>query len=328
MKKALLMSILLLCSSMIPFSAMAKESGQNLDQIVAVVNDDVVTTSELNHAMKVAKMQMSQQHLSAPAESAMRKQVLDQLVNKKLQMQIAKQVGINVTDMELDQAIQKVADVNHMSIQDLYRRLTAEGMAVDDYKDELHDQLTIQKLQQQEVINRITISPEEVNSFMRSKMWQSNSSNEYHLQDILIPLSDSPTSNEITAAKKHAEDVVTRLNKGQSFEAVAASESSDSNALKGGDLGWRKLPEIPSAFAEQVAHMSAKEIAGPIQTSNGFHIIRLAALRAVASSEGAPSKAQIENLLLQQKFEQAIASWVSKLRSQAFINMNPDNSVA
>jgi peptidyl-prolyl cis-trans isomerase SurA len=114
-----------------------------------------------------------------------------------------------------------------------------------------------------------------------------------------------------------------KLNNGQSFESVTGSESSASTTIKGGDLGWRKLPEIPSAFAEQVAHMQAKEVAGPIQTSNGFHIIRLAAVRALASKEGAPSRKQIENLLLQQKFEQAIQNWVSKLRSQAFINMNP-----
>jgi peptidyl-prolyl cis-trans isomerase SurA len=320
MKKALLFIMLTLAASIVPVCGFAKQVDKSLDQIVAVVNDDVITTSELSHGMKLIKIQTSQHNLSTAAEAALRKQVLETLVNKKLQLQAAKQVGITVSEHDLDSAVKSVADMNRMSVADLYQRLSTEGMSVTDYKSEMREQLTIQKLQQQEVINRINISPEEVSSFMRSKAWQTNSSNEYHLQDILIPLSDAATSNDISAARKQSEAVMTKLNNGQSFESVTGSENS---AIKGGDLGWRKLPEIPSAFAEQVAHMQAKEVAGPIQTSNGFHIIRLAAVRALASKDGAPTRKQIENLLLQQKFEQAIQNWVSKLRSQAFINMNP-----
>lgn len=321
MKKAMLF-VSLLSLAMFSINVQAKEISKPLDQIVAVVNDDVVTTSELNRSMYIIKMQMSQQHLPVPSEKALRKQVLDQLVDKKLQLQVAKQIGINVSSEDLDKAVANVAEINHMSVSDLYRRIGNEGMSPADYRNEMRDQIVMQKLQQQEVINHINITKEEVGAFMRSKAWQNNSANEYHLEDILIPLPDSPSTAEITSARKHAEAVIAKLNKGQSFQAVAEAESGESNALKGGDLGWRKLPEIPSAFSDMVVHMRAKEVAGPVQTSNGFHIIRLAGVRAVAGQDTPDSK-QIENQLLQQKFEEALQTWVSKLRSQAFINTNP-----
>jgi len=309
-------------------SAQAEQNNEALDQIVAVVNDDVVTKSELNKAMTIAKMQISQEHLPTPAETVLTKQVLDQLINKKLQLQIAKQVGITIPDDLLDQTIGRVAKQNNISIEALYQQLSHEGMTKTSYRDEIREQLTLQKLQQQEVVSHITISPEEVTAFMRSRVWQSNESKEYHLEDILIPLTDTPSSDEVIAAKKHALTIVDKLKQGQSFQKLALAESGDKHALQGGDLGWRQLPEIPSAFAEYVTHLQAKEIAGPIQTPNGFHVIRLIAARNLANAQGAPSKKQVEDLLLQRKFEEAVQNWVSKIRSQAFVVMQPTKTTA
>jgi peptidyl-prolyl cis-trans isomerase SurA len=321
MKKVLSM-ISLFSLSIIFFSvSYAKATEAQLDQIVAVVNDDVITKSEFNHALSLIKLQISQQHMALPPVNVLHKQVLDQLINKRLQLQLAKQVGINVSDADLDAAIKRVATENNMTIKEVYQRINHDGMSTADYRNEMREQMTLQKLQQQEVVSRISISPEEVNHFMHSKVWQNNGSKSYHIEDILIPLSDTPSSEEIAAAKKHAEAVIAKLNQGQNFQTVAQSESGDKNALKGGDLGWLTLPEIPSAFTEHVARMQPKEIAGPIQTSNGFHIIRLAEERTTQKSQAAPDKKQIENLLLQRKFEEAVQNWVARIRSQAFINI-------
>lgn len=318
--KKILLSCLFLCFALFSASSLAKQNGEDLDQLIAVVNDDVITKSELNHALHMVKMQIAQDHLSVPAADVLQKQVLEQLINKKLQMQIAKQAGVQVTDTDLDRTIERVAKQNNMTVGTLYQRLNGEGMSTADYRNELRTSLTIQKLQQQEVVNHITITKEEVDSFMRSQSWQFNSSKEYHIEDILIPLSDAPSSTEIAGAKKRALSAMAKLNHGQSFSTVAQSESGDARALQGGDLGWRKLPEIPSAFADQVVHMQAQEIAGPVQTPNGFHVIRLVALRSAAQEAKADRK-QIENQLLQRKFEEAVQNWVSKMRHQAFINI-------
>ncbi|RDI41491.1 peptidylprolyl isomerase [Aquicella lusitana] len=319
MKKIFMTGLIVILSATLCIKSYAK-SAQELDQILVIVNDDVITQSELNQALSMMKMQIAQAQMPVPPEAILQKQTLDQLINKKLQLQIAKQAGVHITDNDLDKAIERIAAQNNVSIDALYQRINQEGMKTADYRNEIRDQMTLQKLQQQEVVNRITITPQEVDTFMHSKIWQSNGTKEYRLEDILIPLSDTPSPAEITEAKKRAMALITKLHQGQNFREVAQAESSEKHALEGGDLGWRKLPEIPSAFAEQVTRMQVKEIAGPIQTSNGFHIIRLTDARAATDAQATPNRKQVEELLMQRKFEEAMQNWVSKLRGQAFIS--------
>lgn len=320
MKKIALISYLLFTASFC-LSVNANAEGE-LDHIVAVVNDDVVTQSELNHSLAIAKIQIAQNHVNTPSDQTLRKQVLDQLIDKKLQLQIAKQVGIDITDEDVDRVIKNVANKNNISTDALYQRIGQEGMSRSEYRRELRDQIAVQKLQQQEVASRITVTPTEINAFMQSSLWKSNTNKEYRLEDILIPLPDAPSTEDIVAAKKRAESVMAQLRHDQNFSDIAQKESGDSHALKGGDLGWRKLPEIPSAFAEQVTRMHPHEIAGPIQASNGFHIIRLTAERLADGQEASANRSQIEQLIMQRKFEEHVQNWVSKMRSQAFISMN------
>ncbi len=322
MKKKFLSASLVLFSLISFTTSDAKTNDASLDQIVAVVNDDVVTRSELNQNLAIVKMQIAQAHVPTPSQDVLQKQALDQLINKKLQLQIAKQAGVSITDADLDKAVQLVAEQNQMSVNALYARLREEGMSVSDYRHEIHDQLVLQKLQQQEVISRITITPEEVNSFLHSKIWQNNGAKEYRIQDILIPFSDTPSSQEIASARIRANAILAQLHAGKSFRAIAQSESSEKHALEGGDLGWRKLPEVPSAFAEHLVSMDKKDIAGPIQTANGFHLIQLVDVHQLDQHEAAPDRKQVEKLLMQRKFEEAIQNWVSKLRSQAYIETN------
>ena len=208
-----------------------------------------------------------------------------------------------------------------MSVADLYDHLRQDGMTKATYQNEMRDQITIQKLQQQEVVSHINISPDEIDSFMHSTAWKNNSTKEYRVDDLLVPVSDSPTTNEITTAKKRAAEIAAKIKAGEAFSKVASAETNHAGGLQGGDLGWRKLPEIPSAFADTIARMKPNDIAGPIQTGNGFHVLHLAAVRAAeAGAEDAQTtRKHVEQLLLQRKFEEAMQSWVSKLRSQSFI---------
>lgn len=320
---------LLLLSAIFCISSHAKSDNQSLDQIVAIVNDDVVTKTELHRALTAVKMQIQHEHLPAPSENVLQKQVMDQLINKKLQLQIAQRAGMRISDVELNKAIAHVAQLNHISVNSLYQRINQEGLSTSEYRHEIRDQLTLQKLQQQEVAGKIIISPQEISRFMNSKPWQNNGPKEYHLEDILVPLSDTPSQDEIAAAKKHAETIIAKLNRGQRFHEIAESESREKHPLQDhplqyNDLGWRKLTEIPSAFTEQVSQMQVKKIVGPIQTPNGVHILRLNAVHDLSSKQAGPSRKQVEEFLLQQKFEEAVRNWVSKLRSQAFITTNPE----
>lgn len=320
MKKIACVS-LLLCSAMLSVSSFAKTNEQSIDEIVAVVNDDIITKSEFSHAIYTTKSQMEHEQISIPTTDVLHKQVLDQLINKRLQLQVAEKAGVQISDAELDSTIQRIADQNNMPVSMLYQSINQEGLSTEDYRRELRDQMTMQKLQQQEVAGKISISPQEINGFMKSHTWQSNSAKEYHLEDILIPLSDTPSPAEIQNAKSRAESVIAKLKQGKNFHDVAQAESGSSNALEGGDLGWRSLAEIPSAFTDEVTKMEAKQISSPIQTSNGIHVLHLLAARNLDGKSSKPDRKQIENMLLQQKFEEAIQNWVSKLRSQAFIEI-------
>lgn len=316
MKKYLL--VLLSCFSI---AAAAKSLDHPLDHIVAVVNDDVITQSELQQALVRAKTQINQAHLAQPDLAVLHKQVLDQLINQTLQLQLAKTAGIEINEEELEKIITRIATQNHVTVNELYQRIHADGLSKEAYRDEIQRQVTIQKLQQQEVASKLVIPPDEVNAFIKSRIWQTNTDKEYHLEDILIPLGDNPSSEQVIKAKEKANSILTQIEQGKNFHQLAQTESGNAQALAGGDLGWRKLPEIPTAFTEQVTHMKTNEISGPIQTPNGFHIIRLANVRHLSSRQAPPERKQIEELLLQQKLEESVQNWLAKLRAQAFISV-------
>lgn len=297
-----------------------------LDGIVAIINDQVITQTELNEAMNAIKKQLEASNTTLPPKEVLRKQVLDQLINKKLQLQLGERMGVHVTDEEVNKAINGIAEGNKVTLAELMQKVNASGVSTSEYHKEIQEELLLQQIQQQAVGSKINITPQEVDDFTRSKTWQAYNTKEYHLEDILITLPETPSPQQIAASKKRAVDTLAKIRHGMSFSEAAASESGETNAMQGGDLGWRKLPEIPSAFADQLIHMKANDIMGPIQTPNGFHIIRLIALRnAGGQLKPADEHMQIQQLIFQRKLEEALQSWVTKLRSEAFINTNPEN---
>jgi peptidyl-prolyl cis-trans isomerase SurA len=139
----------------------------------------------------------------------------------------------------------------------------------------------------------------------------------------LIALPEAPTSQQIQDAKKRADTLLQKIHGGLRFSDAAIAESSGSKALQGGDLGWRKLAETPTAFADQIINMQVNDIAGPIQTPNGFHLILLAGVRNTKGN--ALTNKQVEELLYERKMEEGLQAWLTKIRSEAFINMHPEN---
>lgn len=319
------LSIVILCSLlMIGHDAYAaKANTQSLDRVVVIINDTVITQTELDEAISSIKKQLQTQ---SPPENVLRKQVLEQLINRKLQMQLAEQAGVNVSDADLDKAINQIASSNKISTSELYSKLAEQGLSKPQYRKEIREQLILQQVQQQEVGTHITITPQEVDDFLRSKDWKIYHTKEYHLEDILIALPDAPSSQEIMEAKTRAENLVNKIRHGMSFKQAALTESNGSQALEGGDLGWRKLPNIPSEFASQLVNMKPNDLMGPLLTSNGFHIVLLAGIRNAKMEGDAKSlRKQVEQLIYQRKFEEGLQKWISKLRSAAFINMHPES---
>lgn len=295
-----------------------KHGEEALDKIVAVVNDNVITQTELNQAVNVARSQMAVENTPPPSTTALRKQVLKQLINNKLQVDAAQQMGIQVEEEELDKVVNRIAKDNHLTLKEFYERIAHEGMSTQAYRKQIRESLTLQHLQQREVASRITVSPEEINDSLRTTHLETAGDKEYHIQDILVPLSDTPSPQEIAIAKKFAEDINVRLRKGTQLNQLAKAEA---DSVQENDLSWRKLAEVPTAFTQPVSHMKEKDYAGPIQTSNGFHIIHLLGLRSLNEHSAKPDRRQIAQEIFQRKFEEAMQGWLAKIRGQAFIEI-------
>lgn len=305
----------------------ATHASESLDRIVAVLNDTVITQSELQESINTVKKQITASHMSLPTENILRKQVLDQLINRKLQLDLAEQAHISVTNAEVDAAIAGIAKDHNVSVAELYQKINEQGLTKAEYHKQIQEEMTLQRVQQQNIGARLNVSPKEIDDFMHSKDWQAYSKKEYHIEDILVGIPEEPTSQQISAAKAQADKIMTKLHQGVNFRQAAMSDSTNANALQGGDLGWRKLPEVPSAFSEKIIRMKADDIAGPIQTPNGFHIIHLAGTRDVSGMSAANERKQVEQLIFQRKVEEALQNWITRLRSSAYVDLNPDNSV-
>ncbi len=318
--RRLFVGLLLASGLSASFSANAalKKGEQVLDNIVAVVNDAVITQTELNQAAHLAMRQMGPESSSGLSPKALRKQILQRLIDNKLQLEAAQQLGIKVEDEEMDKVVNRIARDNHLSIKEFYERIGREGMSASAYRKQIHESLVLQHLQQREVASRITVSPDEINDSLRTSKLETQGEKEYHIQDLLIPVSDSPNPQEIAIAKKFAEDIIVRLRKGTKLNQLASAEA---DSVQDNDLSWRKLAEVPTAFTQPVMNMQLHGFAGPIQTSNGFHIIHLVGLRSLNEQGSKPQRQEVAQAIFQRKFEEAMQGWLAKVRGQAFIEI-------
>ncbi|MDA8561523.1 peptidylprolyl isomerase [Gammaproteobacteria bacterium] len=305
------------------FLSFASYADQTLDRIVVVINNGVIVESELNEAINKVKKQLAASNTPIPETKTIRKQILNQLINKKLQLQLAEMSGVKVTDKQINGAVLSIAKKNRLTIDELYAELAKQGIKKEDYRQDIHDEYLIHQVQEQAVGPTVKIDPQEVTDFMRSATWQAHNNKEYHLEDILISLPETPSTLDIINAKNNANKLLEKIKNGANFNEIAMSESNGSKALQGGDLGWRKLPEIPSAFASLILPAHKNEIVGPIQTANGFHLIHIADIRKNENElKGEAERKQIQQYIFERKFEESLQDWLSKIRSEAFISTN------
>ncbi len=316
--------ILFFCYS-ITTMVLAAPTLQSLDKIVTVVNDEVITQTELNREVNIIKRQIEQKNDTLPPIKVLQKQVLQRLINISLQLQLAKKAGITVDHYQLDKALQTVAKRNHVSVKTMRQQLSEHGISYKQYRKNIHKQLILQKLQQAAVAKKIVITPQEFQTFKNKYQQFSHQQLQYHVKDILIPLPDAPTPQVIKAAEQKAKAVLAKLNTGENFSAAAMANSQAENALQGGDLGWRRSAELPQIFSDKVASLKLNQIAGPIRAANGFHIIKLVGKRSASNAPKSKSHkmsdGQLHQMLFQRKFQQALMTWIQEIRSQAYVKI-------
>lgn len=263
------------CCALAMASGMASAKIEPLDRIVAVVDKDVVMESELTSRIESVQRQLSSRNITMPPESVLKKQVLEQLILENLQLQMGQRGGVRVDDWALNDAISKIAKRNGLSVEEFKKNLEADGLSYAKTREEIRREMIINRVRQRQIAERIQISEQDIDNFLKSPEGQASMKIEYRLGHILVATPDNPTPEQVKKAEKEANDIYARLEKGANFEEMAISYSKGQNALKGGDLGWRSADQLPTLFAEQAMNMKKGNVSAPVRSPGGFHIFKL-----------------------------------------------------
>ena len=254
--------------------------GTLLDRIAAVVNDGVVLESEVDSQMKQVEARLQAQNMALPPQSVLRKQVLDRLITQRIELEQAKHDGIAISDDQLNAALAEVAKRNNIPFADLPTVLSQQGIDYASYRNEMRQQLTIGLLRQRDVLQRIVVTPREIDQFLAKQAQHPSSNEEYNVSHILIAVPPNATPAQITQAQQRAEDVYRRAAKGEDFGKLAVAYSNSEDALTGGSLGWRKGSELPTFLTQTILSLKPGQVAPPVRSPTGFHIVKLNKVRS------------------------------------------------
>lgn len=251
-----------------------------VDRIVAVVNDEVITLQELRARLDSAMHQLQGQGTALPPRDVLEKQMLERMVMDKVQLQFARDTGLRVDDGQLDQALQRIAATNKLSLAQFRTALEKDGIPFASFREEVRAEMIVARLRDREVDSKLFISEGEIDNYLAGSSEKGTAaSEEYQLAHILLRAPESASPEQIQKLRAKAEQVLERLRKGDDFAQLAASYSDAPDALKGGDLGWRPLERMPAMFAEMANRLKAGEVSPVLRSSNGFHLIKLIAKR-------------------------------------------------
>lgn len=250
---------------------------QVLNAVVAVVNNDVITTGELAERAHSAALNLRRQKIQLPPMPQLRAQVLEQLILERAIAQRARETGIRVDDGVVNATIEQIAQQNKISVAELRRRLSLDGVTFPQFREEIRSQIITQRLREREVDEEIKIPESEIDAFLADQAgYNINDTIEYDVSHIWIPTSEGMSSEELRAARNTAEDILERAQDGEDFGQLAASYSKASDALEGGNLGWRTLSQMPTALASAVrdARQESSRIAMNV-SSDGYYIVKV-----------------------------------------------------
>lgn len=279
-----------------PSFAQQATSATSIDGIAAVVNEDVILKSELVRAMANVQQQYAGRSNELPPHDILEKQILERLILQRLQVARAQQSGITVDDQELGQAIESIAQNNKTSVDQLRQQLAQQGQSFDSFRNAVRDELVTQRLKQAYAQSAVHVSESEVNAALAA---QTNTGTQLHLANIVVALPAGATPEQIATGQKKIDGVKGLIDrKEMDFTAAAIRYSDASNALDGGDLGWRSAQEIPPAFAQIIGGMKPGDVAGPIRGASGFQLLKLVETRDGGAGLGTVTQYHTRQILV------------------------------
>jgi len=255
-----------------------------VDRVVAVVNKDVITLTELNERVERAEVDLRRRKIAAPERPVLERQVLDRLVLLKAQLQQASSTGLRVDDLQLDRAVQRVAHNNNMTLPDFRKALERDGVTFEQFREDLRQQIVLSRLREREVDDRVQVSESELDAYMEALAANAQESTEFDVAHILVRVPEQARPEQIAQSRQKAERVHAEAVAGADFARLAASYSDGGDALQGGALGWRTPARLPPLFSETLQGMKPGEVSDVLRSPAGFHVLKLLGRRGAGAS--------------------------------------------
>jgi peptidyl-prolyl cis-trans isomerase SurA len=289
MKKLFLAAVAAACAS-------SAQAITLVDRIVAVVNKEVITYSELNEAVGMAQRQLSRQGTQAPDRPVLERQMLERLILDKAQLQVARETGLRIDEVQIDRAVERIAQTNKLTLADFRKALEQDGVAFDAFRNDVRQQMVMARLREREVDNKVQVTESEVDLFLE-QMKARPANAEYNIAHILVRVPEQASPERIKEARTRAEAALADASSGSPFARVAASYSDAPDALQGGALGWRSHERLPELFANALAGMQPGDVSQILRSPAGFHILKLNDKRGVGG-EAAVVQTRIRHILI------------------------------
>ena len=266
-----LLSVPLLALCVLP--SLGSAQIEVLDQVVAIVDDDIILASELQERVQGVRSTMESRGVEVPSDDVLIRETLDRLILDSIQLQLANRYGVRIPDQQLDEAMTRLAQQNGLTLEQFRIALQQTGQSYAAARERLRDDLAIQRVQQGNVMRNINISEQEIDNFLTTEEGEAMTQPEYQVVQALLSISRGEDAAEIAAKEAYVDEVLSNIQSGQPFEQTVSG--TEPYAFTGGDLGWRKLGDIPSMFADTVPTLTVGEVA-KVRSSSGFHLVYLA----------------------------------------------------
>ena len=266
---------LALMSIALSFSLSISAQVTMLDRVVAIVDDDIVLNSELQQRMMTINEQIAQSGTQPPPQEIILQQVLERLISERLQLNMGYNAGIRITDEELNAAITRVAQSNGLTITQYITDIQSRGGTIAVVREEIRNEMVIRRVQQGKVMRRIRISEQELDNFLTSEEGRFLISPDVNIGQILLSVPTGSSKNDTDGILARAQKLQTDTANGTDFRQLAIANSADQSALQGGDLGWRKMAQLPGVFIDAVEQLELGQVSDPIRSDAGYHLLKL-----------------------------------------------------
>jgi len=255
-----------------------------MDRIIAVVDQSVITEQELADRISTVVAQLEKQGTALPPQNVLEKQVLERLIVDSLQLQLATQTGLKVDDTQLDKTIERIAAQNKLGVEEFKTLLEKDGLSIRKFREDIRSEITIARLREREVDNKLNVSEGEVDNYLTTQASRGEEQDEFEISHILIRTPEDASPEDLEKAKTKTQEVLQQLSNGTNFAQVSASFSDAPNALEGGNMGWKSGAQLPALFLDTLKKLQVGEVAKPLRSPNGFHVLKLTNRRGGTSA--------------------------------------------